>query len=176
MAPFVPASTGHTIRTWDPNPLSDRAIPSHDLSYFVAEIAMRNMLQRCTWATSTLADGSHVYAPIVATELERQLDEWLQLLPSHLSFPCSSSVIGSHPQEDVGNTRSPQVAFLRAQYFAFKVSISWPAVYEALTATEPGDELLRHSGKFFVSYAEFVPSAAAAVAVCRPNLWTLCTR
>ncbi|KAL4885930.1 hypothetical protein BJY04DRAFT_179524 [Aspergillus karnatakaensis] len=175
IAPFVPAPTSQITWTWDPNPLSDPTIPTIDFSYFIAEIAMRKMLQRCTWATSTLADGSHIYAPIVATELERQLDEWLQLLPSHLSFRPTSPAIEPHPQGSTTNVNSAQVAFLRAQYFAFKVSIYWPAVYEALTVGEPNGELLRHSESFFNSYAEFVPCAAAAVAVCRPNLWTLCT-
>ncbi|KAF4162015.1 hypothetical protein CNMCM6936_002663 [Aspergillus lentulus] len=165
MAPFVSPPTIQTT-----------SLPSSDLSYFVAEIAMRRMLQRCTWATSTAADGAHIYAPIVAAELERQLDEWLQLLPSHLSFGRASPTVGPRPQGNAGNNaHSAQVAFLRAQYFAFKASIYWPAVYEALTTGEPNGELVRHSHHFFTSYAEFVPCAAAAAAVCRPNLWTLCT-
>ncbi|PKX89042.1 uncharacterized protein P174DRAFT_464760 [Aspergillus novofumigatus IBT 16806] len=176
MAPFVSPPTIQTTWTWDPNPLSDSSLPGSDLSYFVAEIAMRKMLQRCTWAIRTPADGGNIYAPIVAAELERQLDEWLQLLPSHLSFGRASPTFGSRPQGNAGDiAHSAQVAFLRAQYFAFKASIYWPAVYEALTTGEPNGELVRHSHYFFTSYAEFVPCAAAAIAVCRPNLWTLCT-
>lgn len=133
---------------------------------------MRKMLQRCTWPTSTLAQGSHVYAPIVAAELERQLDEWLKLLPQQLSFRASPA-IGSHPRR---GPSSAHVEFLRTQYYAFKASIYRPAVYEALTAGEANSDLLRHCTIFFTSFAEFVPSAAAAIAVCKPNLWTLCTR
>jgi len=182
MTSFAPVPTSSGTWTWHINqPFepstpsdsdSDFSLQSSDLSYFVAEIAMRKMLQHCTWSTSTLAQGSHVYAPIVAAELERQLDEWLQLLPQQLSF-CASPAIGSHPRRD---PNSAQVKFLRTQYYAFKVSIYWPAVYEALTAGEANSDLLRHCTKFFTSFAEFVPSATAAVAVCRPNLWTLCTR
>lgn len=145
---------------------------SSDLSYFVAEITMRKMLQRCTWSTSTMAEGRHVYAPIVAAELERQLDDWLQLLPQQLSF-CASPAIGSHLRRD---TSSAQVQFLRTQYFAFKTSIYWPAVYEAISTGEANNDLLWHCTRFFTSFAEFVPSAAAAIAVCKPNMWTLCTR
>jgi hypothetical protein len=168
--------TWHSSQSFEPSTPSDsdnEVYPqSSDLSYFVAEIAMRKMLQRCTWSTSTLAQGSHVYAPIVAVELERQLDEWLQLLPQHLSFRASPA-IGSHPRRD---PNSAQVEFLRTQYYAFKASIYWPAVYEALAAGEASSDLLHHCTRFFTSFAQFVPSAAAAVVVCKPNLWTLCTR
>ncbi|KAL5050889.1 hypothetical protein BDW71DRAFT_171825 [Aspergillus fruticulosus] len=184
MTLFAPAPTASSIWTWrelTPSLDSSGSFTSNEsethsrsdyLSYFVAEIAMRNMLQRCTWATSTLAQGRHVYAPIVAAELERQLDEWLQLLPESLSFRGrGSTCIGSHP---LRNSDSAQVEFLRAQYYAFKASIYWPAVYEALPRGETDGNLIRHCAKFFSSYAEFVPSAAAALAVCKPNLWTLC--
>ena len=62
------------------------------------------------------------------------------------------------------------------QYYAFKLSIYWPAVYEALTAGDANTDLLRHCTRFFTSFAELVPSAAATVAICKPSLWTLCTR
>jgi hypothetical protein len=182
MTSFVPVPTGSDHWTWDSSQLFESSTPSDndsefnpersDLSYFVAEIAMRKMLQRCTWSTSTLAQGSHVYAPIVAAELERQLDEWLQLLPQQLSFRPSSAT-RSRPGCDPS---SAHVEFLRTQYYAFKASIYWPAVYEALTAGEANSDLLYHCAKFFTSFAEFVPSAVAAIAVCKPNLWTLCTR
>jgi hypothetical protein len=134
---------------------------------------MRKMLQRCTWSTSTLAQGSHVYAPIVAAELERQLDEWVHLLPEHLLFSAPLGKLGSSP---CWNSNSAQADFLRAQYYAFKASIYWPAVYEAISSGNANTDLLRHCASFFTSYAAFVPSASAAVAVCKPNLWTLCTR
>lgn len=135
---------------------------------------MRKMLQRCTWATSTLAPGRYVYAPIVAAELERQLDEWLQLLPEALSFRTALDTGYCPRQSPLSN--SPQGEFLRTQYYAFKASIYWPAVYEVLTTGEAKGDILCHCARFFSSYAEFAPSAAVAVAVCRPNLWTLCTR
>ncbi|KAJ5424689.1 hypothetical protein N7445_010662, partial [Penicillium cf. griseofulvum] len=181
MTSSAPVPTCSGTWAWNSSQSSQSSTPSDsdselysqssDLSYFVAEIAMRKMLQRCTWSTSTLAQGSHVYAPIVAAELERQVDEWLQLLPRQLSFRASHA-IGSHPRRD---PNSAQVEFLRTQYYAFKASIYWPAVYEALTTGEANTDLLRHCTRFFTNFAEFVPSAAAAVAVCKPNLWTLCT-
>ncbi|KAL4932596.1 uncharacterized protein BDV17DRAFT_300053 [Aspergillus undulatus] len=183
MTPFAPAPTASGTWSWHINqsygPPASNSSGSEiyprtaDPSYFVAEIAMRKMLQRCTWATSTLAQGRYAYAPIVAAELKRQLDEWLQLLPESLSFRGALD-IGSRPRRNL-NPNSPQVEFLRTQYYAFKASIYWPAVYEVLTTGEANGDLLWHCARFFSSYAEFVPSAAAAVAVCKPNLWTLCT-
>jgi hypothetical protein len=184
MTPFAPAPTASGTWSWHVNqsyssPASDsresEIYPrTSNPSYFVAEIAMRKMLQRCTWATSTLGQGRYVYAPIVAAELERQLDEWLQLLPDTLSFRGALD-IGYHPRQNP-LSNSPQGEFLRTQYYAFRASIYWPAVYEVLTTGQANGDLLRHCARFFSSYAEFVPSAAAAVAACRPNLWTLCTR
>ncbi|CEJ59673.1 hypothetical protein PMG11_08286 [Penicillium brasilianum] len=181
MTSFVPVPTSSGNWTGDLSQLFESSAPSDsnsefylessDLSYFVAEIAMRKMLQRCTWSTSRLAQGNHVYAPIVAAELERQLDEWLRLLPQQLSFRCSPA-IRSHLRRDSG---SAHVEFLRTQYYAFKASIYWPAVYEAIAAGEANSDLRRHCTKFFTSFAEFVPSAVASIAVCKPNLWTLCT-
>ncbi|KAH2311646.1 hypothetical protein KXV47_004381 [Aspergillus fumigatus] len=131
MTPFAPAPTASGTWRWHINPSygspasdsSGSEIYPHntDLSYFVAEIAMRKMLQRCTWATSTLAPGRYVYAPIVAAELERQLDEWLQLLPEALSFRMALDTGYCPRQSPLSN--SPQGEFLRTQYYAFKTSI-----------------------------------------------------
>ncbi|CAG8907744.1 unnamed protein product [Penicillium egyptiacum] len=177
VASYAPALASSATWTWNqpqpfesPNSTNGTSDSDSDLSYFVAEIAMRKMLRRCTWSISTLSQGSHVYAPIVATELERQLDEWLQMLPEPLSFRASSSCIGSSWRN------STRGEFLRTQYYAFKASIYWPAVYEALSAGEANDDLRRHCSKFFTSYAEFATSAAAAVTVCKPNVWTLYAR
>ncbi|KAL2812630.1 hypothetical protein BJX63DRAFT_241009 [Aspergillus granulosus] len=187
MSSFAPAPTGSNTWIWPisqsvdyptPTPSERDSGPYHqpnDLSYFVAEIAMRKMLQRCTWATSTPDQGSgHVYAPIVAAELERQLDQWHQLLPEPISFSIPRDVV-EFPPYPRRHPNGAQVAFLRTQYYAFKASIYWPAVYEALTVADVSEDLLRYCERFFSSYTEFVASAVTAVAVCRPNLWTLCT-
>lgn len=131
---------------------------------------MRNMLQRCTWSISTLSQGKQVYAPIVAAELECQLDEWLHMLPEPISFRASSPYMGDSWRNSARRT------FLRTQYYAFKASIYWPAAYEALSAGEANDDLLLDVRKFFTSYAEFATSAASAVTVCKPNVWTLYAR
>ncbi|KAL3472379.1 hypothetical protein BJX99DRAFT_235642 [Aspergillus californicus] len=182
MIPLAPAPASLGSWTWvhDPSALSPTSdtgtgsgpMPSYtittDLSYFMAEIAMRKMLHHCTWSIRTVAqNNSHAYAPIVAVELERQLDEWHQLLPDGLSFKTSSTFTSYRSQ--------PQVGFLRTQYFAFKASIYWPAAVEVFTTGEASDELLFHCQRFFDSYIEFVMSASVSVGLCKPNIWTLYT-
>ncbi|KAL4952027.1 hypothetical protein BDW69DRAFT_195976 [Aspergillus filifer] len=171
-APVLASSvtwTGYQPRPFESSPDCTLA-PSDDgsdLAYFVAEIAMRKMLPRCTYAISTPSPGVHIYAPIVAAELERQLDEWLQILPESLSFQSSRSYIDSSWRN------SARAEFLQTQYYAFKASIYWPAVYEVLRTGAANDALRHPCSSFFTSYAEFATSAAAAVTVCKPNAWTL---
>jgi hypothetical protein len=177
MASYTPSLAISTTWTWNQprhfeshNSIDSTSDSDSDLYYFSAEIAMRKMLRCCTWSISTLSQGSHVYAPIVAAELERQVDEWLRMLPEPLSFVSSSSYIGTSWRN------SARSEFLRTQYYAFKASIYWPAVYEAVSAREVNDDLRLHCSKFFTSYAEFSASAAAAVTICKPNVWTLYAR
>ncbi|GAM41978.1 hypothetical protein TCE0_043f15543 [Talaromyces pinophilus] len=115
-----------------------KALRQHDLSYFVAEIAMRKLLQRCTMSVQRLSQAKFSYAPVIAAELERQLQEWYDLLPDELSL-----------RRDNGDTvpfRGPaQAEFLHTQCYAFKASIYWPAVYQAMITGEAADDLLPHS-------------------------------
>ncbi|KAL2862433.1 uncharacterized protein BJX67DRAFT_375235 [Aspergillus lucknowensis] len=183
MSSFAPAPTALETWTWAWGHSHDTTVHGNehihlytppagsDPSYFMAEIAMRKMLQRCTWSFRTLSPGNHVYAPIMAAELERQLEEWRQLLPESLRFGIGS---GRNSVSAPGSG-SAQVAFLRTQYFAFKASIYWSAVYEAIAAGSASAELLAHCRTFFDAYGEFAASAVATASVCKPNTWTLYT-
>ncbi|KAB8227957.1 uncharacterized protein BDW43DRAFT_233480 [Aspergillus alliaceus] len=142
--------------------------PLADLSYFVTEIAMRKMLRRCILSVREVSGGSFEYAPIVAAELDRQLEEWHNFLPERFQF------LGK--ELEATSPGSPQVQFLSTQYHAFRASVYWPAVYQASSRGEVDDTLLPHCLQFFESYSAFIGSAACAVHSCRLNLWTLCTR
>ena len=52
---------------------------------------MRRMLHRCKSAATHSPDGRPRYAPSIALELERQLDEWYDYLPAHIRFSRESS-------------------------------------------------------------------------------------
>ncbi|EED15727.1 conserved hypothetical protein [Talaromyces stipitatus ATCC 10500] len=146
--------------------IHEQALRHHDLSYFMAEIAMRKMLQRCTSSFQRLSQAKFSYAPVIAAELERQLQEWYDLLPDELSLRRDNSV-------PIPPSGSAQAEFLHTQCYAFKVSIYWPAVYQAMVAGEASDDLLLHCRGFFDSYIEFIASAAVSVSICKPNIWTL---
>jgi hypothetical protein len=140
-------------------------------SYFLAEIAMRRMLHRCTTAIRLRSDGKLVYAPVIAAELEYQLDEWYNYLPRLVRFEREGVV---RPVD--GSTDSALEGFLRTQYYACKASIYWPAVYQAIEFGEADNDLLAHCQKFFHSFVQFMTSVEVAIHTCRVNMWTLFTR
>ncbi|KEY67025.1 hypothetical protein S7711_04707 [Stachybotrys chartarum IBT 7711] len=139
------------------------------LVYFLAEIAMRRMLQRCTTSVNMSAGGQLLYAPVIAQELELQLNEWYKCLPVALRFHMSPT-----SREDVAEL--PAAQFLQTQYFACKASIYWPAVYQAMELSAAYDELLQFCNKFFDSFVSFALAASAAVKTCLVNSWTLNSR
>jgi len=138
-------------------------------SYYLAEIAMRRMLRRCTASIRPTANGKHVFAPVIAAELELQLDEWYNYLPPLVRFDRTRAA--------TPNTSSSVLeAFLAAQYYSYKASIYWPAVCQAIEFGDDAMELQPHCEKFFQSVAEFLPSASDAVHGCLVNAWTLHAR
>jgi hypothetical protein len=149
--------------------MHEQALRHHDLSYFVAEIAMRKMLQRCTSSVRRLSQVEFSYAPLIAAELEQQLQEWHDLLPDELALRGDND-------DSVPSRGLAQAEFLHTQCYAFRASVYWPAVYQALVTGEADDDLLFHCRGFFDSYIEFIASAAISVSTCKPNIWTLYAR
>lgn len=138
------------------------------LSYFLAEIAMRRMLQRCTTSTRRLPSGKQVFAPVISTELELQLEQWHSHLPEFLRFDRYSISECSI---------NPQLLFLRTQYHAYRASILWPAVHQVVVEGEQYDRtILPFCLEFYQAYNRFVLSAIACIPQCLPNTWTLYAR
>jgi hypothetical protein len=149
-------------------PFSSPQSPSQLLSYFLAEIAMRRMLQRCTTSTRILPSGKQIFARVISTELELQLEQWHSHLPEYLRFDryCISEC-----------NINPQLLFLRTQYYAYRASILWPAVHQVMVEGEQYDKtLLSFCLEFYRSYNHFVLSAVACIPQCLPNTWTLYAR
>ncbi|KAK2767677.1 hypothetical protein FQN54_003835 [Arachnomyces sp. PD_36] len=154
---------------WPDHPVPDVDTGDESRLYFTTEIMMRKMLQHCTLSVSKDINNNFVYAPIVAAELERQLDEWHSYLPESLSF----SVDGKPAKSP---RTSAQTDFLSAQFYAYRASIYWPAAYQAIDSNETNGNLLIHCQRFFDSYVHFIASTTQAVRTCRPNAWTLYAR
>lgn len=160
--------------------LADGAVPSstanaHDiLAYFLAEIAMRRMLNRCNTAIRRTAEHQIVYAPSIAMELESQLEEWYGYLPQAIRFD-------PHQDLDFDHLASPSLYpvsnglsnFLRLQYYCCKISIYWPAAYQCIQDNNATSALQHDCEKFFEAYIQLMPSILIAVRECPVNRWTL---
>jgi hypothetical protein len=164
-----PSHFSAPVDTGSPGGSFSSSQPSSKLfSYFLAESAMRRMLQHCTTSTRTLPSGKRIFAPVISTELDLQLDQWRSHLPEYLRFDryCISEC-----------NINPQLLFLRTQYHAYKASILWPAVHQVVAEGEQYDKtLLPFCLEFFQAYNRFVLSAAACIPQCLPNTWTLYAR
>jgi hypothetical protein len=108
-------------------------------SYFLAEIAMRRMLRRCTTSIRLSADGKLVYAPVDTADIEFQLDEWYSYLPRLVYFERDKVMRLAHKSTD-GALEN----FLQTQYYLCKTAIYWPAVYQAIEFGEANKDLLAH--------------------------------
>ncbi|KIW91690.1 uncharacterized protein Z519_07658 [Cladophialophora bantiana CBS 173.52] len=146
-------------------------------SYFLAEIVMRRMLHRCNTAIRRTSEGKVVYAPGIALELEMQLEEWYNYLPDLVRFEIGPESDGHGlertPTNISSSTRCPLSNFLRVQYYCCKISIYWPAIYQAIHDGAENEQLLDHSRRFFDSYIRLVSSIVVAFHECIVNRWTL---
>ncbi|KIW18457.1 hypothetical protein PV08_02745 [Exophiala spinifera] len=134
-------------------------------AYFLAEIAMRRISHRAPSAIRGTSRGELVYAPIVASELNYQLDEWYHHLPSSLKFHRGH-------QAEMRDHRG-LVLFLRTQYYSCMTSIYWPAVYKVIQTGRREDNLHLGCQKFFDAYYDFLLSATVCLQHCTVNKWTL---
>ncbi|KAK5225497.1 hypothetical protein LTR47_009344 [Exophiala xenobiotica] len=137
-------------------------------AYFLAEIAMRRMLHRCTTAIRETKTGELVYAPVIATELGYQLEQWHDHLPASLKFDTL------HDAEQT-NTRS-SVLFLRTQYYSCLLSIHWPGVYKVIQSSAWEYELHTACEKFCDAYIKYLMSCIPCVDRCPVNSWPLYAR
>ncbi|KAJ0416007.1 putative C6 transcription factor [Aspergillus carlsbadensis] len=143
-------------------------------SFFLAEIAMRRMLHRCNWAvTQSPEDGAHRYAPGIALELERQLDEWYGYLPPNIQF-IRETQHQRQQQEQASVVLGSLSNFLNVQYYCCKLSIYWPAVFQAMQdASAPSAQLLDHCQRFIDSYVQLLQRITFAMDDCLVYKWTL---
>ncbi|KAH1436985.1 uncharacterized protein AFUA_5G00520 [Aspergillus fumigatus Af293] len=146
---------------------STSTIADQAQSFFLAEIAMRRMLHRCNSAVTRSPDGRPSYAPSIALELERQLDVWYDYLPANIRF-------AKVPDRQLYADRSGSLSnFLNVKYYCCKLSIFWPAVYQAVQDNAASTQLLDHCQRFIDSYVQLLPRIAFAVDDCLIYKWTL---
>ncbi|KAM0338624.1 hypothetical protein ACHAPU_011257 [Fusarium lateritium] len=149
-----------------PSPIPSPTPPDHTVAYFLSEIAMRRMLQRCTTSMTKSASGRVRYAPVIATELELQLHEWYDYLPPPLRFPKNVDIIDLEALH-------PNTQFLATQFFACKASIYWPAAYQSIEDGQMDKKLAECCAKVVNAYMIFIPAASSSFKTCHINGWTL---
>ena len=148
------------------------------ITYLLAEIAMRRMLRRNTTAfTVAEHSGEYRYAPLVAKELEAQMEKWCSYLPEKLRFPreCIDTRSSSRSYK-LQDGACLQTSFLRTQYWAGMVSFYWPSVVQVMESQQLDDTGVSGCGNYFHSYREFIRSATGSLDVCLPNKWTIYAR
>lgn len=135
-------------------------------AYFLAEISMRRMLHRCNTAIRRTQQGTTAYAPRIASELVRQLDEWHNYLLDPIKFD---------PQNHHSLLGSPLTNFLHVQYHCYRISTFWPATYQAMQDPNVDEQLLEPCRHLLDSYMALIPSLNNAINECAVNRWTLFT-
>ena len=176
--------------TWQPfrddqRHLLDQVLPPHQSmitpndakAYFLAEISMCRMIRRCT-TSIIISRAKEVYAPIIAVELEHQLESWYDHLPLSLRFGRHGA---NSLSDDTLNHASPYslsslaatTNFLQMQYYLVLAGIYWPAVYSVIYVDAPTEATLADSVRFFEAYASFITSAAGAIRSCPQSVWSI---
>lgn len=138
------------------------------VTYLLAEISMRRILRRNTAAITFSIDGTIEYAPVIAQELEVQLERWYSYLPESLRF-------SPEPDDDRADASEP-IDFLRTQYWACMVSFYWPAVVQVMDSQQLSERTINGCRNYFHSYRQFIKSASRALGICLPNKWTIYAR
>lgn len=102
----------------------EEAVGKDELWYFLAEIALRRLLNRVSqtiYTKTSNVTNTSTLEPLVA-ELDRQLTQWYEALPTPVQFPRSRLP-----------TDSPVQTVLRLRYFACRTIIFRPYILAVLS-------------------------------------------
>ena len=140
-----------------PLPLAESDDDGH--LFFFAQASLRKILTEVLDVVGYRV-GQIIYAPVVAAELNSQVGEWYEHLPSGVRFPLTTT-----PLFDLRR------AFLRLQYLTMHSVINWPSVLQLLehgqTPPASGDmkaqerlSKLQAEARSFIEHATKVCEAA----------------
>ena len=119
---------------------------SESVPFFLAEIALRKLMDRAT--LNDLLDTRHEirFANLVAAELDFQLVQWRSNLPLSVAFPDTHL-----PEDDLS-------LYLQVQYYALMTGIYWPGLYQAIVTKDRSTEMMFICQKCFIAYCSFMDS------------------
>lgn len=192
-----PASSIGPLSREEPQRINE-SLNKRSQEFFLTHIMMKHNLRRCGTSVA-LHEGSQrvLFAPIIAKELECQLNGWYDCLPQSMWFNRSNegtmthdvhaqSSVSSGPRPGRGvdnDEHSLLPLFLRAQYFSCLASTYWPAAVQAIDGSatilpvQLTAELLDSCSRFLESCVQFIRSANACISyTLHPNMWILHVR
>lgn len=153
---------------WPGSPKSDSSAIDESDPHFLSDIGVRKIIDRTCYTFNNLQShraNRSSFAPIVAKELQSQLDEWYHCLPDSIKFDKleRSVVIEGH------STR----ASIRAQYFATVMLIYWPCMMEIIVTGECQSQ--EHRGAFKITIDAYVNHSLSGTSIRLwelPSVWT----
>ncbi|KAK9353468.1 hypothetical protein V1523DRAFT_410837 [Lipomyces doorenjongii] len=152
---------------WPGSPESDSSSIDEPDPHFLSEIGVRKIIDRTCYTVNnseSYTANRTSFAPIVAKELQSQLDEWYHCLPDSIKFDKS--------KVPVTNTRHSTRALIRAQYFATVMLMYWPCMMDIIVTGECQSQEHREAFKIAIdSYIQLMLSATSVRLPEVPTTW-----
>lgn len=152
---------------WPGSPESDSSGIDEPDPHFLAEIGVRKIIDRTCYTfnnSESSTTNRTPFAPIVAKELQSQLDEWYLCLPDSINFDKSNW--------PVTNTKHSTRALIRAQYFATVILMYWPCMMEIIMTGECQTQEHRDAFKTAIdSYIQLVLCGTSVRLSELPTTW-----
>ncbi|CAN6674908.1 hypothetical protein TRVA0_071S00320 [Trichomonascus vanleenenianus] len=149
------------------SPESDSSAIDEPDPHFLSEIGVRKIIDRTcyTFNNSESYTGNRTsFAPIVAKELQSQLDEWHLCLPESIKFDKS--------ERQITNTGHSTRAIIRAQYFATVILMYWPCVMDIIVTGECQNQEHREAFKIVIdAYVNLMLSGTSVRLWELPLIW-----
>lgn len=154
---------------WPGSPESDASGIDEPDPHFLAEIGVRKIIDRTCYtfnnSDSSTTTNRTPFAPIVAKELQSQLDEWYLCLPNSIKFDKATWPVAT-------NTRHSTRAIIRAQYFATVMLMFWPCMMEIIMTGECHTQEHRDAFKTAIdSYIQLVLCGTSVRLSELPTAW-----
>jgi hypothetical protein len=153
---------------WPGSPESDSSAIEEPDPHFLSEIGVRKIIDRTCYTFNN--SGPHTanrtsFAPIVAKELQSQLDEWYLCLPESIKF--------DKLERPVIIARHSSRAFIRGQYFATVMLMYWPCMMDIIVTGECQNQEHREAFKITIdAYVYFMLSGTSVQLWELPLVWT----
>lgn len=137
--------------------------------HFLSEIGVRRIIDRTCYTfkegRDDTVDRIGSFAPIVAKELQIQLDNWYECLPEPIKFDKA--------HQPISGLEHSSRHFLRCQYFATSFLTYWPCILDIIvTGNVENPEQYEVLSLSTDLYIQFISSAVRVKLMELPLIWT----